>query len=267
MFPSRKRAALTLIELLIATSIMAIMAAVLGGLAMSVQMQSEHSQSHGEAVQHARIVLDRLQRTINEARTSESFPGFLVVPETVSGHSLPDTLVVWHPTGAPVDPTGLPRWSEVVVFCPDPTAPQRLLEITSPSDSRPVPALAAISTWRSELSTLKNSSAANIIELTTLMRTANLGSSGAPNLRAALRFDQRLRPGDDQWAEYKAATRDWDEIDWVQSIHGTKTGLRQNWCRIEIQLQPQSDDPTTASAQTSLTFFGSASVYQKMYHD
>lgn len=263
-----KRPALTLIELLIATSIMAIMAGVLGGLALSVQMQSRHSQGYGEAVQHARVVLDRMQRTMNEATTSSSFPGFFVVSDTFGGYLLPDTIVVWKPAGAPADPAGLPRWNEVVVFCADPAAPNRLLEITTPSDARTVPPLDSLATWRTELSALKNSASAEKVELTTLLRSANLQTAGAPRLAPALRFDQIIRPDDGQWEEYQNGDRTWENIDWVQSIHGTKTGLRQNWCRIEIQLQPQADpDLDENLAQTSLTFFGSAAVYQKMYHE
>jgi prepilin-type N-terminal cleavage/methylation domain-containing protein len=268
MFRFPKRHALTLIELMIASSIMAIMAGVLGGLALSVQMQSRHSQSHGEAVQHARVVLERIQRTMNEARTSVSFPGFFVVPDTFSSYSLPDTVVVWHPTGAVANPTGLPRWCEVVVFTPDSAAPNRLLEITNTADTRTVPALTALSTWRTEIASLKASASSTKTELTNLVRAPNLQASGSPRLAAAIRFDQQSRPDDTQWAEYKAGTRTWENLDWVQSIYGTKTGLRQSWCRIELQLQPVTEqDLDQINAQTTLTFFGSAAVYQKMYHD
>lgn len=264
----KRRKALTLIELLIATSIMAVMAGVLGGLALSVQMQSRHSQGHGEAVQHARVILDRMQRAMNESTTSESFPGFFVVSTTVGTYSLPEDVVVWRPTGVVANPTGLPRWCEVVIFGPDPVAPNRLLEITIPTDTRTVPALTNLTSWRNEVAAFKTSASSTKVELTTLMRTANLASSGAPNLHAAIRFDIQQRPDDIQWAEYKAGTRTWDSLDWVQSIYGTKTGLRQSWCRIEVQLQPGSDaDVDQTSSQITLTFFGSAAVYQKMYHD
>lgn len=267
MCRSHNRSGLTLIELLIATSIMAIMAGVLGALALSVQMHSQHSQGHGEAVQHARVVIDRLQRTMNEATVSPSFPGFFCVPVTYGSYSLPENIVVWRPTGTVADPAGLPRWSEVVVYGPSTSSPGTLLEMTAPTDHSTVPALTDLTSWRAKIAALKTSNTAVRTELTNLVRTANLASSGS-TLHPALRFDTLIRPSDQQWTEYKNGSRDWDEIDWVQNIYGTKTGLRQNWCRIEIQLVAGTEiDLDGVSAQKSLTFFGSAAVYQKMYHD
>jgi hypothetical protein len=251
---------------MIAMTIMTIMCGVLGSLAVTVQMQSQHSQAQGEAVQHARVALDRMQRALNEATNSPSFPGFFVVYDTVSGYQLPDTIVVWRPTGTPANPTGLPRWSEVIVFGPDPDAPNRLLEITHPGDTRTVPLLTDLAAWRSEVTALKRSAAATKTELTPLLRTANLSSSGTTNTRAGLRFDTRQRPDDAQWDEYKHGTRNWSDLDWVQGIYGTKTGLRQNWCSIELQLQPDGMvDLDRTDSQTVLTFFGSAAIYQKLY--
>lgn len=265
-FPNRR--GLTLIELMIATSIMTIMAGVLGGLALSVQMQSRHSQGHGEAVQHARVVLDRMQRAMHEAQTSPSFPGFHVVADTYGTYKLPDTIVIWKPQTTAVDPKGLPRWNEVVVYAPRPTSPNILLEIRNPSDSRVVPPLTDTTAWRNELITLKASNTTEVVELTPLLRTANIATVGVPRLHAAIRFDTLTRPDDVQWAQYKSGTRSWENIDWVQSIYGTKTGLRQHWCRIELQLQPGVDaDLDDTTGQSALTFFGSAAVYQKMPHD
>jgi type II secretory pathway pseudopilin PulG len=258
---------MTLLELMIAMTIMAIMCGVLGSLAITVQMQSQHSQSHGEAVQHARVALDRMQRAMTEATNSQSFPGFFVVYDTVSGYKLPDTIVVWRPTGKPANPSGLPLWKEVVVFGPDPDAPNRLLEVTNPGDARTVPALTDLSSWRTEVAAMKRANTATKTELTPLLRTADLSAGGTPNLRAALRFDTRLRPDDTQWSEYQLGTRTWENLDWVQSIYGTKTGLRQNWCCIELQLQPKSEvDLDITNSQSVLTFFGSAATYQKMVH-
>ncbi|HTN74226.1 MAG TPA: prepilin-type N-terminal cleavage/methylation domain-containing protein [Pirellulaceae bacterium] len=260
----RARAGMTLLELLLASSIMAIMAGVLGGLALSVQMQSEHSEGQGEAVQHARVVIDRMQRLMNEANASESFPGFLVLTETVGGNTFPDTVVIWT-AAAPLYPNALPLWKEVTVICPDSQTPNLLWEITTPADSSPVPALTDTALWRTKLAALKTSSTAVKTELTTLLRTADAGNS---QRRGAIRFDIRKRPSDEQWTAYKPPFNQigWADLDWVQGIYGSRTGLRQVWCRMELQLMPGAnaavEDPT---GQSALTFFGSAAVYHEMH--
>jgi hypothetical protein len=254
-----------LLELLIATSIMSIMAGVLGALALSVQMHSAHSQGHGEAVQHARVVLDRMQRTLTEAHASEQFPAFVAFADTVGTYKFPDVLVVWNPATTAASPAGLPRWSEVVVFCPDLDAPNTLLEIRAPSDTRAVPALSDTATWRAELLNLRQSNSVERVELTNLLRTASTGGDGPAQLRAALRFDVQKRPSDEDWADFRDGDLDWDELPWVQGIYGTRTGLRQIWCRIELQLTPgNSTSQLAANQQSVLTFFGTAAVYHEL---
>jgi hypothetical protein len=263
--PVASRRALTLLELLIATSIMTIMAGVLGALALSVQMHSEHSQGQGEAVQHARVVLDRIQRTLNEATASEDFPGFAVFGDTVAGYTFPDVLVAWSPIGAPADADGLPRWNEIVVFCPDKSAPNRLLEIRIPGDTRTVPALTDLTTWRSELLSVRQSNTVEKVELTDLVRTASTGSGLGAQTRAAVRFDVQQRPSSVDWQDFKSGGIDWEDLPWVQGIFGSQTGLRQVWCRIELQLTAGSDSEQVAmSGQHALTFFGSAAIYHEM---
>jgi type II secretory pathway pseudopilin PulG len=258
---------MTLLELLIATSIMAIMSAVLGSLALCVQMQSRFSQGQGEAVQHARVVLDRLQRHMQESNVSPQFPGFAVFADQVSGKKYPDTLVIWSPTTFALAPNGLPRWNELLIVCPDPKDPGTLVEIRDPTDTRVVPSLNNTATWRIELYSVKRSASVQKIELTPLLRTGVIGTSnsGSPIERGAIRFDLRQRPSDAQWQDYKNGSLAWDEIDWVQGIYGTKTGLRQVWCRIELQLDAGSaaeiDDETSQSA---ITFFGSAAIYHEL---
>ncbi len=273
MFPFRKpkrpsrRVGLTLLELLIASSIMAIMAGVLGALALSVQMQSEHSQGHGEAVQHARVVIDRLQRLMNEATANEQFPGFYIQSEKVGPYWYPDTIVIWHPETVALDPQGLPRWNEVIIICPDDESPNVLLEITDPTNTATVPATSNASAWSSALSSIRQSNAVERVELTPLLRTASttLGAANT-NERAAVRFDLRLRPDDAEWADYKAGNRSWNNLPWVQGIRGTKAGLRQSWCRIELQMVPGVDSPADdPSGQKALTFFGSAAVYYELH--
>ena len=71
-----------------------------------------------------------------------------------------------------------------------------------------------------------------------------------------------LRPSAAEWSQFEAGTRPWEDISWAQSVHGSRTGLRQTWCRIELQLRPShlaSDD-----ADLAIPFFGSATAYYEM---
>jgi len=262
----RRRAGLTLLELLIAISIMVIIVGTLSGLAKAVQLSSEYSDGHAAATQHGRVCLERITRVVNEATANESFPGFIVVAEKVNTWRFPDTLVVWHPEGSPVDPEGLPRVNELVMYCPDPTCPSRLLEITIPGDTRTVPPIEDEAAWASGVAAYKASNTAQKVPLTDLLRTCSVPESADPVQRGAVRFESRLRPSANQWNRYQAGTLAWERLSWVQGIYGSQTGLRQAWLRIELQLMPgataASNDP---GGQQAIPFLGSAAVYYEMH--
>ena len=107
------------------------------------------------ATQHARVALDRITRTIYGATANEQFPGCIVVAETINGWRYPDTLVIWRPNGAAANPNGLPRYCELVIYCPHPNNPNQLVEITAPTDTRTVPAVTDTSSWQSEIAAIK----------------------------------------------------------------------------------------------------------------
>jgi prepilin-type N-terminal cleavage/methylation domain-containing protein len=254
----RGRRGLSLIELLIASSIMLLIAGALGMLAMTAQMSAEYGHGHSHATQHARVALERIERTLAGATASEQFPGFAAFNESVGGWDFPDTLVVWHPEGAAVDPEGLPRFDELVIFCPDPAAPNRLLEITLPDDTRTAYAADDTSSWQTALAAIKAANDGERVELTDLLRTADPGDG---DLRGAVRFVVTVRPSQAEWADYEGGTIAWDDINWVQDIHGSQAGLRQAWCRLELQLLPEGIDGKAPSDELALPFFGSAAVY------
>lgn len=260
-----RRAGLTLIELLIAMSIMAMVVGSLGALAYGVQSGFEYTEGRGIATQHARVVLDRITQRVEQATTSERFPGFLVVPYVEGGAEFPEVLVVWHPSGKPSNPTGLPRYNELVIYAPDRTTPSQLLEITAPLDSRTVPPPEDLARWRSELNTLRNSWRSRSFVLTNLLRKCSVpGATGDSRWRGAVRLKSRLRPSEADWALYHNGERDWTELPWVQGIYGSRTGMRQASLQIEIQLVPGD---TTVLSETNthiaVPFFGAASLY---YH-
>ena len=73
---------------------------------------------------------------VSQATASEQFPGFLVVASTQGTSRYPDALVVWRPAVAPANPTGLPRFNELIVYCPGAATPSAFLEITNSADTR-----------------------------------------------------------------------------------------------------------------------------------
>lgn len=259
------RGGLTFIELMLAIAIMATVLGTLGAVGVGVQRSYEYTAGYGDAVQHARVTLERITRTVNQARANEQFPGFIVVPRFASGVRLPETLVVWRPSGEPANPAGLPRFNELVVFCPDPNAPNRLLELTVPGDSRVVPSVADAAAWRSEVANMQTRNDAQRVVLTDLLRAAALNNGPTVALCGAVRFEQRLCPSDLELSQFRAGTASWSSLTWPQGLFTPNSGVRQSWMRCEIQLTPGGawvvNDP---AAQTALPFFGSAAIYYRV---
>ena len=250
---------MTLIELMAAVVITTLVASAVGTLAYTVQMTSIYSDGQTAALQHARVTLSRIQRIVSESHASEQFPAAAVFSEVAGGVRFPDTLVVWSPTGAAANPTGLPRFSELVVFCPQPSAPEQLLEIRNSTDNRQVPALSNTASWTSELSSLKTASGSRKTLLTELVRVGTI--SGIT--RAAVRFEVERRPTATEWASYRAGTTTWDNVSWVQGIRGSQTGLAQTWVRTELQIAPAR--PGTTTLHPAIAFFGSGAVYYELH--
>ena len=261
---------MTLLELMIAMTIMLMVVGALGGLARTVQQGFEYSEGYGVATQHARVVLDRIAQNVCQATANEQFPGCIVVAETVDSYRYPDTLVIWRPSGTPVDPNGLPRYNELVIYCPNPSVPNQFVEITAPSDTRTVPTADNQAAWQTGLTALKNAATTKMAVLSTLLRTCSTSSSGgggASTLRGAVRFETRLRPSAADWTNYKAGAGAWMNLPWVQGVYGSQAGLRQVWVRMELQLVPGVDwvasDPAAAQA---VPFLGSAALYYQLSH-
>jgi hypothetical protein len=72
----------------------------------------------------------------------------------------------------------------------------------------------------------------------------------------AVRFEVTLRPSEKEWADYRSGSLAWEDINWVQGMHGGQTGLRQAWCRCELQLAIDNDE-----SSDEILFLGSASKY------
>lgn len=262
---SPPRSGMTLLELLLAVSVMSMIVGALGAVAAGIQKAYEYSEGFGTATQHARVALDRIAKTVSEATANEQFPGFIVLTDKDGTWTFPETLVVWRPQTAAADPKGLPRFNELVIYCPDWYTPSKLVEIRVPSDTSIVPQVSDAVQWATKIEAIRKNKSNDAVTLTALLRTCAVSGSGAPRWRGAVRFAPRLRPDDTQWAQYKAGTLAWKDLYWVQGLFGSQVGLRQAWLRTELQLLPGatwvSNDP---ASQRAIPFFGSATVYYEM---
>lgn len=262
---ARSHAGFSLLELVVAMTIMVIVMGSLGAMAKAVNEGALYGETYGTATQHARVAMERIGATVRGATTSDEFPGLIVVEENVSGWGFPDMLVVWHPDGLPVDADGLPRFNELRVYCPNSEEPNELLEMTFPTDTRTVPQPSNKAAWLAEAANMQTSVRTVRTVLTNMVRTAQV-SSLADSVRGAVRFQVRYRPTEDELEDYEAGTASWDTLAWPQGIYTNNIGLRQVWLRIELQVVPGSTSVGAQGAdETAVPFLGSAACFYEVH--
>ncbi len=261
----RKPAAgFTLLELLFATSILTICVVALGMMARAVEISSEYNQGYGTAALHAQVTFDRISRAVSGATNNATYAGTWVTQDTVGSWTFPDTLVVWRPTGGtPANPQGAPLVNELVLFCPNPGAPNQLMEITVPTDTRTLPSPSDASAFKMFIDGLKTASGAQKTLLTDLMRTA---TDSANTLRGCVRFVVTMNPSDAEISAYRSGTTTWANVPWAQGIWSSNIGMRQVWARSELQLMPAGNSLVTKSTgQQPVPFFGSAAYSYEVF--
>ncbi|HEV7225850.1 MAG TPA: prepilin-type N-terminal cleavage/methylation domain-containing protein, partial [Pirellulales bacterium] len=262
-----RRRGLTLVEMLLAISILGITAGTLTGLSLAVQQGTTYSQGYSTATQHARVTLERIARTVGQATATDAYPGAVVVYDMLGSWRFPDTLVVWRPNGPPANPLGPPLLGEVVVYCPDPANPNQLLEVTAPGDTTPVPLNdAGLNTpaWRSQIKSLACAATSNKVLLTNLLRAAQYDPS---TVRAAIRFETDLHPTAAEWSACQTSPALWNTLGWPQGLGGSQAGLRQAAVRVELQLLPPAwAGQLDPQAQQTVPFLGSAAFSYALQH-
>lgn len=266
----QSRNGVTLIELLLAITIMTMLVAALGGMASGIYRSNEYSEGYGLATQHARVASERIRRTVSEATANELHPGAIVLSEQVAGYDFPDTLVVWNPSTVALDIESGPRVNELIIYCPNPDSPNELWELTEPGSTATLPAATDTAAWKTAIDAIKVSETAEKVVITDLLRVATVDEAAANvsgRRRACLRFERRVLPDEADWAAYLVAADEaatWDALPWAQSIRGTQTGVRQTWVRFEMQLMPGDVVAHEAEAMPAAPFFGSAALYYEM---
>ncbi len=283
MFPARNhrhtirrgksaRRGLTLVELMIASSIMTIMCGAMAALAIALDQSSEYNYGRATALQNARVTLERINRMVATAYAAPNHPGVAVYVDTLNTYRYPDTLIVWQPNGTPVNALGPPLISECVFYSWDATNPSNLIEFTAPSDTRTIPLDSTLqtTTWRSTLNSLQSASSTKKTKLTTLLRQCTLSGSGSlpsgmASSRGAVRFEVVVAPSAAAYSAYLAGTSTWASLPWPQGIYGSQFGLRSIWVRTELQLMsPQRAGQQDPTGTLCTAFFGSAMLQDPM---
>jgi len=261
------RDGMTFAEMLIAMTIMSFITLAVASVSMSVHSTSDYTTDRSNALQHARVTLERIERVVQESYAAETHPGAVVVYDTIGSYRYPDTLLVWHPTGGtPVNPAGPPLIKEVLIYTPDPANYNQLVEMWSPNDTRTIPfdsATLNTTAWRSTLATLKSASSTQKVVLTDLLRIAN--PTGQTTRRGAIRFDAVVNPSTSEVASFRSGTTTWKNLPWPTVMYGKTYGLRQLRVRTEMQLvADMNQGKVDNSGLLAMPFFGSTATYQRL---
>lgn len=264
--PLTRRRGLTLIELMISIAVSAVLVGTMSVLAESVRTNATFSGGQNMAVQHAQVVLQRIQRLVNDAYATETYPGVVVVDETVNSFRYPTKLVVWKPSGTPVNPAGPPLISELVIVCPNPSNPGELCEITAANDTRTVQLNETslnTSTGRALITAVTTATTSVKTQLTPMLRSAATATTASAAIRGCIRFECELHPTTTELATFRGGTGTWTNLNWVQDVDSSSFGLRQVWLRTEIQLlsEPRNSDGSVPTTASTLPFFGSSAIY------
>ena len=257
--PRRKaRRGLTLAELLVASTVLVMIGGAASTLAYAVYAAHDACKSQSTAAQHARVALDRIERSLANGHASESFPGCLVVNFSADGYTFPDSVAIWRPGTGPVDPGGLPRVNELVVFSCDTSLPNRLLEMTWPTNTNTVPSPANSGGWRSLIDSFHSGSGVIKTQLTDRLQFASVDTTPLlegllSTQRGMVRFQRLMAPSESQWSQYRGGQRSWNAIDWPLDVYATQTGMRTVNLQVELQVRGGTD-----AQPDPFPFFGSA---------
>ncbi len=166
----------TLVELLMAIAVTGLIAVMIAALTSAVSTGGQYVQASQQASQHALAVMDYIRRQVAEAYATATEPGVMVVRTHEAGWQFPDTLVIWSPAGGqPANAAGPPLVEELLLICPDPDAPNRLLQIRAVGDKRAVSLWELDTpTWQAELDRIKRNTNAERMTLVEGIRVVTL---------------------------------------------------------------------------------------------
>ncbi|GAB4129925.1 PilW family protein [Thermopirellula anaerolimosa] len=243
----RRRKAITLLEILIAVGIAAMILTATAALVKTSEDAFTENTDQAQGLQSGRLCLERIRRLFSESFANELFPGARVVGDLSPSGTFPECLVLWHPEQEPAEPDGRPRVCELIFFYPNPAQPNEVLEVTVPHRNNPAPEYEDGAAWRNLVKTVKLDGLRKTVTWSDQLRTFEIDGVR----RGALRFQIRLRPSSAEWND---STVPWEAMAWPQGLFSPQTGMRHVWLAVELQIQTRRGD---ASASGAVPLFGS----------
>jgi hypothetical protein len=250
---------MTLVELMVAASVMSLVAVTLGGLVQAVDTARGYINSMQLASFQGQFAIDRVKSAVQRSGTYR-----LGSSSTVAGVAAiwnsdrPDTLVVW--TGGREESLSdqgtlnrLPLANEIAIYTPDPDGAERLVEIVVPSASGTIDF--AASNFETRVRQLIANSDPD--ERVTLCDRVRVAANNTDRV-AALRFEIEQTPDSGAIATTAPGTVNWRSLQWYGGISSSSAGLRHILVRIEIQVLTDGT-PGDPASEIAMPVFGSAS--------
>lgn len=247
-------AGVTLVEMLAAIALSSFI--VLGIVAFTRLAEDSFAAERKsmEAIHIARSCFQQIENAVDQAWANERFPGAIVVPLSISGTYLPETLVVWCPsTGQPRDPNGLPYLDELIVFAVNDSRPNELRKYRS-LNSTPAPNPSDLGAWQTVVNALKNQSPAESQVLTDRLRTFVINS----RVCGAVRFRIDLAPSNSEWNNTSIS---WNSLSWPQGLFSPSRGTRRVSLHTEIQLQKLTSSDSSQQQGSYVFWYSRAFAY------
>jgi len=269
----RVRAGFTLVELIFSMSVLSFSAAVFGGLMLAVNSGWDHATALEESRRQAQTSLSRIKWMVQQAGTYRvtgrpTTLGVAVIPTNWGSYQAPTMLVVWSGgSSGGMNAQGLqsrlPLASELVVYCPHPTAPTTLVEATFPTSNSTVDFASA--SFSSTIQSLLTSTTPQYVKLCDRLHVTVSTQAGLPTL-ANIRFEMTSSPTDTDIAAVTVGSQGWNNLSWSQGLIAADRALRTTNLRIELMLDPNPKLTATNNGYTTaIPFPGSVNrqyVYQ-----
>ncbi len=263
--------AFTLVEMMMAMTITAMMSVVLGGLIMAVHAAWEHSNGLEESSLQGHAAIQRIKHMVSHVGVYQmpgqpTRLGLRVASHEWDAADLPDVLVVWSGgrSGGMADAgiqQRLPQINELVIYSPDPSDSSRLVEVMLPDDTSSIDFNDP--NFNDTILTVIDSADSVRVLICDRIRQSDLPGAGAGDQDAKvgnIRFDLRLTPSDEELAAFNPGTDVWYELAWAQGIASGDSGMRQATVRMEFQMETRKNNTSeNDSVATTIPFFGSAS--------